>query len=63
MVFQIECAIEERYDVVVCGGGPAGVSAALCAARNGANVALSSVAWDGDFNKIICCSNQTLTTN
>ena len=40
MVFQIECAIEERYDVVVCGGGPAGVSAAVCAARNGANVAL-----------------------
>ena len=40
MLFQIECGIEERYDVVVCGGGPAGFSAALCAARNGARVAL-----------------------
>ena len=40
MLFQIECAIEERYDVVVCGGGPAGFSAALSAARSGAHVAL-----------------------
>lgn len=28
--------IRERYDVVVCGGGPAGVGAALAAAREGA---------------------------
>ncbi len=40
MVFQIECNIEDQYDVVVCGGGPAGFSAALFAARNGAKVAL-----------------------
>ena len=40
MLFRIECEIEERYDVVVCGGGPAGFSAALFAARNGAKVAL-----------------------
>ena len=30
----------ERYDVVVCGGGAAGVAAAVGAARNGARVAL-----------------------
>ena len=40
MLFEIECTIQEQYDVVVCGGGPAGFSAALCAARNGAKVAL-----------------------
>lgn len=40
MLFKIECNIEERYDVVVCGGGPAGFGAALSAARMGAKVAL-----------------------
>lgn len=40
MEFKIECAVEENYDVVVCGGGPAGFSAAICAARGGARVAL-----------------------
>ena len=40
MLFKIECNVEEIYDVIVCGGGPAGFSAALCAARSGAKVAL-----------------------
>ena len=31
------------YDVIVCGGGPAGVSAAICAARAGARVHLIDV--------------------
>ena len=30
----------DRYDVVVCGGGAAGVAAAIGAARSGARVAL-----------------------
>ncbi|MBO4526417.1 MAG: FAD-dependent oxidoreductase, partial [Victivallales bacterium] len=28
------------FDVLVCGGGPAGIAAAITAAENGANVAL-----------------------
>lgn len=32
--------VRDRYDVIVCGGGVAGISAALAAARQGARVAL-----------------------
>ena len=32
--------VAESADVVVCGGGPAGVAAALCAARKGAKTIL-----------------------
>lgn len=35
-----EIPIEEGYEVVVCGGGPAGTAAAICAARLGAKVLL-----------------------
>lgn len=31
MLFQIHCEIEEQYDVVVCGGGPAGEAAGVAA--------------------------------
>ena len=33
-------SLDDVYDAVVCGGGPAGCAAALCAARNGVHVAL-----------------------
>jgi len=38
--FSRELPIEEGFDLVVAGGGPAGVAAAVCAARLGAKVVL-----------------------
>ena len=35
-----QVAVVGSYDVVVCGGGPAGVFAAIAAAREGAKVAI-----------------------
>src|SRR5208337_1163146 len=35
-----EILVEEGYDLVVAGGGPAGAAAAICAARLGAKVLL-----------------------
>ncbi len=37
---KISTKIEDRYDVAICGGGFAGISAALAAARNGKKVCL-----------------------
>ena len=33
-------ALNEEYDVIVCGGGPAGCTAAISAAREGAKTLL-----------------------
>jgi hypothetical protein len=35
-----EVPVDDRYDVLVAGGGPAGTAAAICAARRGAKVLL-----------------------
>ena len=40
MVFNREVPVAGSYDVVVCGGGPAGFIAAIAAARSGARTAL-----------------------
>ena len=38
-----EIDVKAEYDVIVCGGGPAGVSAAVSAARQGARTLLLEV--------------------
>jgi len=39
-VLQREIPVDEDYDLIVAGGGPAGCAAAACAARQGARVLL-----------------------
>ncbi len=40
MIYTKELPVSECYDVVVCGGGPAGIGAAVAAAERGAKTAL-----------------------
>lgn len=37
---QKACPVKGMFDVVICGGGPAGIGAAVAAAKNGASVAI-----------------------
>ena len=40
VLYSRELPLIGSFDVLVCGGGPAGIAAAITAAENGANVAL-----------------------
>jgi len=55
--FQVSSSIKKEYDVVVVGGGPAGVSSAIYSARKGFSVAIVAEQIGGQVTETLAIEN------